>query len=36
MLIYRVVPDTGDDRTAGNVQVVRVFGPGQSRDYAPE
>jgi len=36
MLIYRVVPDTVDDRTAGDVQVVRVFSPGQLRDGALE
>jgi plasmid stabilization system protein ParE len=29
--LYRVMPDTGRDETAGNVQVLRVFGPGQSR-----
>jgi plasmid stabilization system protein ParE len=31
-IIYRVVPDTGLNETAGNVQVLRVFGPGQSRN----
>ena len=31
-VLYAVVPDTGDDRTAGDVLVLRVFGPGQSRD----
>jgi len=30
--LYRVVPDTGRDGTAGDVLVLRVFGPGQSRD----
>ena len=30
--LYRVAPDTGRDETAGNVRVLRVFGPGQSRD----
>jgi plasmid stabilization system protein ParE len=30
--LYRVVPDTGRDETAGDVRVLRVFGPGQSRD----
>ena len=30
--LYRVVPDTGRDETAGDVLVSRVFGPGQSRD----
>jgi hypothetical protein len=27
-----VAPDIGRDETAGNVRVLRVFGPGQSRD----
>lgn len=31
-VIYRVSPDTGSNSTAGDVQVLRVFGPGQSRD----
>jgi len=30
--LYRVTPDTGRDETAGDVRVLRVFGPGQSRD----
>ena len=30
-IIYSVVPDTGDNATAGNVVVLRVFGPGQIR-----
>ena len=30
--LYRVHPDTGHDETAGDVLVLRVFGPGQSRD----
>ena len=30
--LYRVIPDTGCDGTAGDVRVLRVFGPGQSRD----
>jgi plasmid stabilization system protein ParE len=30
--LYRVSPDTGHDGTAGDVRVLRVFGPGQSRD----
>ena len=29
--LYRVIPDTGLDETAGDVRVLRVFGPGQSR-----
>ncbi len=27
-IIYEVTPDTGDDRTAGNIFVLRVLGPG--------
>lgn len=30
--IYEVHPDTGRDETSGNVLVLRVFGPGQSRN----
>ena len=30
--LYRVIPDTGRDETSGDVRVLRVFGPGQSRD----
>ena len=30
-VIYRVQPDTGLSATAGDVLVLRVFGPGQSR-----
>jgi plasmid stabilization system protein ParE len=30
--LYRVHPDTGHNDTAGDVRVLRVFGPGQSRD----
>jgi plasmid stabilization system protein ParE len=30
--LYEVLPDTGRDETAGEVRVLRVFGPGQSRD----
>lgn len=29
--LYEVTPDTGRDETAGDVLVLRVFGPGQSR-----
>ena len=29
--LYRVHPDTGRDNTAGDVRVLRVFGPGQDR-----
>lgn len=31
-VMFDVQPDTGRDETAGDVQVLRVFGPGQSRD----
>lgn len=31
-VLYRVHPDTGRDETAGDVRVLRVFGPGQSRE----
>ena len=30
-IVYSVDPDTGSNRTAGDVYVVRVFGPGQHR-----
>jgi plasmid stabilization system protein ParE len=30
--LYEVIPDTGRDETAGDVIVLRVHGPGQSRD----
>ena len=30
--MYEVFPDAGSDETAGDVLVLRVFGPGQSRD----
>lgn len=29
--LYRVTPDTGSNATAGDVRVLRVFGPGQHR-----
>jgi plasmid stabilization system protein ParE len=29
--LYRVSPDTGRNDTAGDVRVLRVFGPGQDR-----
>ena len=29
--MYQICPDTGRDDTAGDVLVLRVFGPGQSR-----
>jgi hypothetical protein len=31
--LYDVFPDTGRDETAGDVIVLRVYGPGQSRDH---
>jgi hypothetical protein len=31
VVIYQVVPDTNDNVTAGDVEVLRVFGPGQQR-----
>jgi plasmid stabilization system protein ParE len=37
--LYEVIPDTGRDETAGDVIVLRVYGPGQDRrplrDLAP-
>jgi len=30
--LYEVIPDTGRDETGGDVIVLRVYGPGQSRD----
>ena len=32
VVVYEVHPDTGEDSTAGDVFLVRVFGPWQSRD----
>ena len=32
LVIYEVDPDTGRNATAGDVLVLRVFGPGQSRN----
>jgi plasmid stabilization system protein ParE len=32
VVVYEVRPDTGEDATAGDIFVVRVFGSGQSRD----
>jgi plasmid stabilization system protein ParE len=31
-IVYRVDPDTGDNNTAGDVMVRRVFGPRQRSD----
>jgi plasmid stabilization system protein ParE len=30
--LYEVIPDTGRSETAGDVRVLRVFGPGQDRN----
>jgi plasmid stabilization system protein ParE len=30
-VFYRVRPDTGSNETAGDVRVLRVYGPGQDR-----
>ena len=30
-VVYRLSPDTGDNQTAGDVLILRVFGPGQQR-----
>jgi hypothetical protein len=32
LALYRVIPDTGLDETAGDKRVLRVFGLGHSRD----
>jgi hypothetical protein len=29
-IVYSVNPDTGDNATAGDVEVLRIYGPGQS------
>ncbi len=31
-VFYKIEPDTGRDDTAGDVRVLRVYGPGQDRD----
>jgi plasmid stabilization system protein ParE len=31
-ILYRVLPDTGSNDTAGDVEILRVFGPAQDRD----
>ena len=31
-VFYTVIPDTGRSSTAGNVTILRIFGPGQSRE----
>lgn len=30
--VYRVTPDTSRNDTAGDVRILRLFGPGQSRE----
>ncbi|MEO7026055.1 MAG: type II toxin-antitoxin system RelE/ParE family toxin [Caulobacteraceae bacterium] len=30
-IVYEVFPDTDDDRSAGEIRVLRLFGPGQDR-----
>jgi len=30
--MFRVSPDTGDNTTAGDVFIIRIFGPGQNDD----
>ena len=32
--VYSVLPDTGDNRTAGDVTILRLYGPGQDRSGA--
>lgn len=29
--MYEIIPDTGRDATSGDVRILRIFGPGQSR-----
>jgi hypothetical protein len=31
-IVYRLRPDTGLNETAGDVEVLRIFGPGQARE----
>lgn len=31
VVIYELDPDTGDSMTAGDVYVLRIFGPGRDR-----
>lgn len=31
-VVYRLDPDTNDTLTAGDVLILRIFGPGQSRN----
>jgi len=30
-VLYEVLPDTGSSATAGDVRVLRVYGPGEDR-----
>jgi hypothetical protein len=32
LVVYRLLPDTGSNQTAGVVEVLRVFGPAQNID----
>jgi|SRR5579883_827136 plasmid stabilization system protein ParE len=32
VVVYSVVPDTNDRHAAGDVYVLRIYGPGQSRE----
>jgi plasmid stabilization system protein ParE len=34
-VLYEVQPDTGRNETAGDVIVLRVYGPGQARERRP-
>jgi hypothetical protein len=31
-VLYEIIPETGRDETARDVRILRVYGPGQSRD----
>jgi hypothetical protein len=31
-VLYEIIPDAGRNDTAGDVRVLRVFGPGRSRE----
>jgi len=33
MIMYQVKPDTGDSSVAGDVEIIRVFRPGQLRAW---
>jgi plasmid stabilization system protein ParE len=33
--LYRLLPDTGRTETAGDILILRVFGPGQDRNEGP-